>query len=30
MAARFNWEQAAVQEVLNKANVQIQALHEMG
>jgi hypothetical protein len=30
MAIRFNWmEQAAVQEVLNKANVQVQAVHEM-
>jgi hypothetical protein len=30
MAVRFNWmEKAAVQEVLDKANVQIQAVHEM-
>lgn len=30
MAVRFNWmEEAAVKEVLNKANVQIQAVHEV-
>ena len=30
LAVRFNWmEQAAVQEVLDKANVQIQAVHEI-
>jgi hypothetical protein len=30
MAVRFNlMEQAAVQEVLDKANVQIQSVHEM-
>jgi hypothetical protein len=30
MAVRYNWmEKAAVQEVLDKANVQIQAVHEM-
>jgi hypothetical protein len=30
MAVRFNWmEQAAVQDVLNKANVQVQAVQEV-
>ena len=30
MAVRFNWmEQASVQEVLDKANVQVQAVHEV-
>ena len=30
MAVRFNWmEQTAIQEVLNKANVQIQSVHEI-
>ncbi|MGP8080642.1 MAG: DUF3343 domain-containing protein [Dehalococcoidales bacterium] len=31
MAVRFNWmEQAELQEILNKANVQIQSTQEMG
>jgi len=30
MAVRFNWmEQTAIQEILNKANVQFQATHEL-